>query len=270
MKNVLIASDHVMLGTMGMRAMTPYFEAAGYRVAELPTGLVSNNFGYGKYALKEETTFLAESLANWQTLGFCFDALLTGFIFSHEQVDILKNYGQKEKLIWVHDPIMGDYGDFYKGMNPLIAQWHLEMAKSAYLCMPNLTEAQLLLGQKVRLVLTKQEKIDLLKALYAATGNNWVVTSVTGEKDHIGEIWFSDQGQIEMMSYERLAQNMVGTGDMFASFYTMKFLKDHDVQSAALFAKDAVKALLGTLEEDAGMLGIIPHQGVMQILKAYL
>ena len=117
-KNILIIGDMPGYGKMGLAGMLPIMSNMGHSIYNLPTALVSNNFDYGKFSVLDTTGYMEETIQVWQTLGFQFDCITTGFLASADQVDLLQNFigsQRKEGFLVVTDPIMGDGGKLYNG-----------------------------------------------------------------------------------------------------------------------------------------------------------
>ena len=72
-------------GKMGLAGMLPILSNMGHSVYNLPTALVSNNFDYGKFSVLDTTAYMEETIRVWQTLGFQFDCLTTGYLASAAQ-----------------------------------------------------------------------------------------------------------------------------------------------------------------------------------------
>ena len=248
MANILLANDMVALGSMTISALAPFMEARGHRVAKLPTGLVSNNFSFGSYVMRDCTDYVKESLLVWQKLGFSFDAAASGFLFSDEAAEVLLDYQRNNKVgLWVHDPIMGDEGDFYHGLGDELLARNIKMAEAADVMVPNYTEAYLLLGEKPPEVASHDEMNHLLKRLLKLGSASWVITSVPTEDKERGEIWIGTKEGIEVVSYPVVAEaRVVGTGDLFTGYFVMSLLDQKKLTTEILAqgAKDAARALV--------------------------
>ena len=107
-KNILIISDMPGYGKMGMAGMLPILSNMGHSIYNLPTALVSNNFDYGKFSVLDTTQYMRETIQVWQTLGFQFDCITTGFLASADQVDLLRDFidsQRKKDFLVITDPI---------------------------------------------------------------------------------------------------------------------------------------------------------------------
>ena len=148
-KNILIIGDMPGYGKMGLAGILPILSNMGHSVYNLPTALVSNNFDYGKFSVLDTTAYMEETIRVWQTLGFQFDCITTGFLASAAQVDLLRAFidsQRKADFLVVTDPIMGDEGKLYNGVTENTIDSMRRLVGVADVIVPNLTEAEFLTG----------------------------------------------------------------------------------------------------------------------------
>ena len=150
---ILLVSDMCGYGKVAAACQMPIFSYMGHDVFNLPTMLISNTFPYGKFAILESTDYICEATEKWNELGFRFDAIVTGFLASERQAQIVAHYCREQAAngtkIYV-DPVMGDYGKMYAGADEATIRCMREMLSVAHLCFPNYTEACLLAGVEYR------------------------------------------------------------------------------------------------------------------------
>ena len=119
MKQILLINDVVGYSHVGMVAMLPILTYLGHPTYNLPTALVSNTLDYGRFNVLETTEYMRGTIPVWKQLGFHFDAICTGLMFSEDQARLVASYcteqHQQGTTIFV-DPIMGDAGRLYNGM----------------------------------------------------------------------------------------------------------------------------------------------------------
>ena len=144
MKQILLINDVVGHSHVGMVAMMPILTYLGHAVYNLPTALVSNTLDYGHFNVMETTEYMRGTLPVWKKLGFRFDAVCTGLMFSEEQAKLVGDYCRRlaaEGTTVFVDPIMGDGGHLYNGMSQRQVELMREMVSVADLTFPNYTEA---------------------------------------------------------------------------------------------------------------------------------
>ena len=230
-KNILIIGDMPGYGKMGLAGMLPILSNLGHSVYNLPTALVSNNFDYGTFSVLDTTDYMRETIQVWQTLGFPFDCITTGFLASSDQVDLLRNFidnQRKEDLLVVTDPIMGDGGKLYNGSNQETVDNMRRLIGAADVIVPNLTEAEFLTGLCLgRETLTKAEVRRMLDGLLSCGPRSAVVTSGREEETGRHVVWGFDgrTGEYFTVPYRFIKAHFPGTGDIFTSLLTDQLLK---------------------------------------------
>ena len=96
MKQILLINDVVGYSKVGMVAMLPILSYLGIPTYSLPTALVSNTLDYGKFNIQDTTDYIRGTLPVWKELGFSFDAVCTGLMFSDEQARLVAGYCKEQ------------------------------------------------------------------------------------------------------------------------------------------------------------------------------
>ena len=254
-KNILIISDMPGYGKMGMAGMLPILSNMGHSIYNLPTALVSNNFDYGKFSVLDTTQYMRETIQVWQTLGFQFDCITTGFLASADQVDLLQSFirsQRREGLLVVTDPIMGDGGKLYNGSTQETVDNMRRFIGASDVIVPNLTEAEFLTGLYLgRERLTKGEARQLLDGLRACGPRSVVVTSGREEESGRHVVWGFDHRTEEYFTvpYRFIKAHFPGTGDIFTSLLTGQLVKDSTLPQAVGKAVELLERLI-FMEQD--------------------
>ena len=253
-KNILIIGDMPGYGKMGLAGMLPILSNMGHSVYNLPTALVSNNFDYGKFSVLDTTAYMEETIRVWQTLGFQFDCITTGFLASAAQVDLLRAFidsQRKADFLVVTDPIMGDGGKLYNGSTPQTVDNMRRFVGAADVIVPNLTEAEFLTGlYKGEELLTGAQARRILDGLRAQGPRSAVITSGREEGGrHV--VWGFDGGTGECFTvpYRFIKAHFPGTGDIFTSLLTGQLLGGRSLPQAVQKAVDLLERLI-FLEQD--------------------
>ena len=253
-KNILIIGDMPGYGKMGLAGMLPILSNMGHSVYNLPTALVSNNFDYGKFSVLDTTAYMEETIRVWQTLGFQFDCITTGFLASAAQVDLLRAFidsQRKADFLVVTDPIMGDGGKLYNGSTPQTVDNMRRFVGAADVIVPNLTEAEFLTGlYKGEELLAGERARRILDGLRALGPRSAVITSGREEGGrHV--VWGFDGGTGECFTvpYRFIKAHFPGTGDIFTSLLTGQLLSGRSLPQAVKKAVDLLERLI-FLEQD--------------------
>ena len=184
MKKILLINDVVGYSHVGMVAMMPILTYLGHPTYNLPTSLVSNTLDYGRFNVLDTTEYMRGVLPVWRDLGFTFDAVCTGLMFSEEQAVLVSTYctelSRQGTTIFV-DPIMGDGGRLYNGITQRSVELMRQMVSVADLTFPNYTEACYLTSMPYLLEgMTWQEAREMLSRLReittTASTSDWTTT----------------------------------------------------------------------------------------------
>lgn len=261
MPSILLFNDYPGYQKVALAAQAPILEAAGFEVFRLPTALFSNTLNYGSVARLDTTDFLKESLAVFAELGFCFDAVCTGFTQNREQTEFLINVCREQRrkgAALFCDPVLGDHGKLYH----TVTREQLEAMKglvavSDYTT-PNYTESCLLTGIPYREEgVSRQEAEELLCALRQMGSRNPVITSVPMGGEERGSELLSedgrryavaalagDSGKILIQEFRRIPIPYFGTGDCFTAFLTEAVMRGRSLEEAVQYAMKGVEARL--------------------------
>ena len=254
-KNILIIGDMPGYGKIGMAAVLPILSNMGHSVYNLPTALVSNNFDYGTFALMDTTQYIRETIQVWQSLGFQFDCITTGFLASADQAELLQSFirsQRREGLLVVTDPIMGDGGKLYNGSTQETVDNMRRFIGASDVIVPNLTEAEFLTGLYLgRERLTKGEARKLLAGLRACGPRSVVVTSGILQETGAHVVWGYDHktGEYFTLPYRFIKVHFPGTGDMFSAVLVGELLGGKPLVPAVKRAMDVLEKLI-FLERD--------------------
>ena len=249
-KNILIISDMPGYGKMGMAGMLPILSNMGHSIYNLPTALVSNNFDYGKFSVLDTTQYMRETIQVWQTLGFQFDCITTGFLASADQVDLLRDFidsQRKEDFLVITDPIMGDGGKLYNGSTPQTVDNMRRLVGAADVIVPNLTEAEFLTGlHEGEETLTEAEARRVLDGLRELGSPSAVLTSGRERETGRHVVWGFDgrAGEYFTVPYRFIKAHFPGTGDIFTSLLTGQLLDGRSLPQAVRKAVDLLERLI--------------------------
>lgn len=252
-KRVMLVNDMPGYGKVALAAMTPVLSRMGHYIYQLPTALVSNTLDFGKFVIRDMTEYMKETIVVWEQLGFEPDCICTGFLVSEEQAVFLRSMIEAKtngrSCLIVVDPIMGDGGRLYNGVESDRVLVMKQLAAVSDVMVPNITEAAFLTGTldasgKAAEEGTMAEIRCLIDGLRAISGKSVVITSVvetgTGRHlvcgyDHLAKDYFE-------VEYEYLPVRIAGSGDIFTAVLTGALLAGGHLQQG-------VKQAVGTLHE---------------------
>ena len=255
LKKVAVINDLSGFGKCSLTAAIPVLSVQGVQACPLPTAVLSNQTGYEEYYCRDLTESMPEFIKNWQKLDAEFDGILTGFISSEKQIDIIRDFcrvfRKKDTLLMV-DPVMADNGAVYPTFSPSLCEKITALALSADIITPNLTEFALIAGidfAEIEKELYKESLLSLLnesaKPVLSKGVRYIIVTGVRIYEGKISNCIISKDG-IQTVSAESFHGSFSGTGDIFASIVCGETVKGSDiftaVSKAVKFIEIALKA----------------------------
>ena len=281
MKQILLINDVVGHSHVGMVAMHPILTYMGHQTFNLPTALVSNTLDYGSFNVLETTDYMRGVLPVWEQLGFHFDAVCTGLMFSEEQARLVADYCDRLRnegtTIFV-DPIMGDAGRLYNGLNGKQVELMREMVSMADLCFPNYTEACLLTDTPYRDEgMSLEEAYAMLDTLVAMGSRSVVITSAKVEgrncvvgrrsdKPFAGFEQHLDEGPYFCLHYEEIPVLFHGTGDLFSAILMGHLLNGEALRDSTQAAMSIVSQLIERNRDLPDKQGGIPIVKCLDLL----
>ena len=259
MRQILLVNDVVGYSHVGMVAMLPILTYLGHPTYNLPTALVSNTLDYGHFNVMETTDYMRATIPVWRQLGFTFDAICTGLMFSPTQAQLVRDFCLEQRqtgtTVFV-DPIMGDGGRLYNGMGDQQVQLMRDMISVADLSMPNYTEACLLTGMPWREEgMTADEGRHMLDRLAEMGSQSAIITSakidgqccVIGRRSEQPIAGFRQregEGIYFQLDYEEIPVLIHGTGDIFSAILIGNLLNGQPLADSTRTAMDIVSRLI--------------------------
>ncbi len=268
-KHILLVQDMTGYGKVALGAIIPVLSHMGHHIYTLPTAIVSNTLDYGDFAFVEMTDYMRKTLSVWKKLGFSFEAVSTGMIFSEEQAELVselcRESAAKGCTVFV-DPVMGDEGKLYNGVTEATVQHMRAMASVADYIMPNYTEAAYLAGAPIKEELTRQEADDLVDVLHGMGAKSVLITSakVDGQFCVVG--YDHQKGERFLLPFEMVPVFFSGTGDIFSGILTGRVLDGMPLQAAIQNAMDAIREMILRNKDNEDHYVGIPLETCLDVL----
>nr|WP_072536364.1 bifunctional hydroxymethylpyrimidine kinase/phosphomethylpyrimidine kinase [Anaerococcus mediterraneensis] len=232
MKNILILNDYVSKGKIAARLMSPVLAYMDYEVFLLPTAMIANNFSLGKNAFFNTNTYIKDCLKTWRELDFKFDLIFIGYIDDQEQknmiIDYIKSLDYETSIVF--DPIMGDDGALYPGLDKSKIDNYKDMLEVADIVIPNQTEAKFL-------DLTQNPIKD--KSL--------IITSCKDGHKNFVKIINDNPDQIP---YEKIDIKVGGSGDLFDALFLGYYLQDKNIEKSVEKTIKSISKILKAQAKD--------------------
>ncbi len=242
-------------GGAGIQADLKTFSALGVFGKTVVTSITSQNT-LGVQAVDDLPVGVVESqLKSILEDGKC-QAVKTGMLGNEQIVDrvasLLKRYRVKNLVV---DPVI-----FSSSGQKLLTPTGVEMMKErlfplAYLVTPNIREAEILSGIKIR---TPSDRKRAARKILKLGMRAVVITG--GHLKGKPEDLFLDKNGMEILSSERLSQSDPhGTGCVFSSAITAGLALGRQTLSAVIDAKDFIgRAILGEVTSGKGKASVEP------------
>lgn len=238
-----------------MTAAMPIISACGIESVPLPTGIFSAHTEFDGF-VKEDLTDKIEKISNhWKNLGIRFDCIYSGYLASRKQAESVKKFlldFKKSDTLYIADPVMGDNGVFYKGIDDSFISEMRFLCSLADIIVPNVTEACLLTGTEIN---GEHYDLNFIKELLFSLRNitvaRIVITGVDFGDGQIGcAVYDSHIGKANLFFTPKTEGRFPGTGDVFASALTAAVMNGKDftdsVQIAMGFTCKCVEETLKT------------------------
>ena len=235
-QRVLAIHDMSGVGRCSLTVIIPALSCMGHQVCPVPTAMLSTHLGgFGEVAARDLTDYMPSAYEHYKSLGLDFECIYTGFLSSQSQIDsCLKFFEGFPDALKVVDPVMGDNGRLY--VDAKVAGRMKELVLKADVIVPNLTEAQILLGDRVDLSPMSHEDAKRLLSRLSEMGPKMVcITGVSlfGGPNYANLVYDRDKGLFYLVPYDYMPVAYPGTGDLFASVLTGGLLWGESIPMAA-------------------------------------
>lgn len=265
---VLLINDIAGYSKISLGAMIPIMSHMGFGIHNLPTAVVSNTLDYGKFEILETTEYMKGTLKVWKELGFTFDAICTGMIFSEEQVKVVADYCQEQRQRGVRifvDPIMGDNGSLYNGVSEETITYMRKICSVADIIMPNFTEAVFLADGKFdKEKVTLDEAKTLVDDLKKLGSKSVVITSITVDEQTCVFGYDDEAEAYFQIPFDYIPVHIPGTGDIFSALLVGSVLKGRNLQISTSYAMDTLRNLILLNKDNADKTSGIPIEKYLE------
>lgn len=243
MKRIAVINDLSGFGKCSLSVALPILSAMGLECNPIPTAILSNQTGFDNFHSVDFTDHLTPYIDVWKKQNVQFDAILTGYLASEKQVDIILdfiNHFGKNSLVFV-DPVMADNGVLYDTYDEKLCEKVKMLTKKANIITPNLTELCILCDADYNEI-SNQENFEKIEGLACSLLSDTTKTViVTGIKRN-GKITnlFVQKDQIGTVEQKLLKGSFSGTGDIFSSVVCGGITKGMSVFDAVTLAADFI------------------------------
>ena len=218
-KKIAVINDFCGFGRCSIATALPIISAMKIQCCPLPTSIFSNHTGYDSFFYTDYTQNMNAYIDEWVKLDLRFNGILTGFLGSPEQIDIVKRFLELFKTddnVTVVDPVMGDNGKLYPTYSPVLAEQMASLVPCADILTPNLTEACILTKTEYKADMSETELNNICEKLSRVGPGKIVISGL--DRGEILENFVYEQGKEPQVIREHKAGPCrAGTGDVFSS-----------------------------------------------------
>ena len=243
MKKIAVINDLSGFGKCSLSVALPILSAMGIECNPIPTAILSNQTGFDDFYSVDFTPHLTPYIDMWKKQNVQFDAILTGYLGSEKQVDIIIDFIDhfgKTSLVFV-DPVMADDGVLYDTYDESLCEKVKSLTKKANIITPNLTELCILCGVDYSQIESKNdlEKIgSLASSLLSEITKTVIVTGVKKGNDVYNVIAKKDG--VTLVKSTLLKGSYSGTGDIFSSVVCGAITNEKSVNDAVTLATNFI------------------------------
>lgn len=260
-KKIAVINDISGFGRCSIAVSLPIISQMGVQCCPLPTSIFSNHTGFSHFFFDDYTSKMPEYIEHWKKLDLRFNGILSGFLGSHQQIDIVKKFIEdfktEETIVFI-DPVMGDNGKTYSTYTPDMCQSMKELVKYADILTPNLTEACILTDTPYTPdSFTINDYYSIAQRL-SDTGAKKIVISGISMGTYIGNVIYEQGCKPHILKVKRVGHERSGTGDVYSSIIAAGVVRGISFTESIKKASDFVKKCIVATEK----FDIPPTDGV--------
>jgi pyridoxine kinase len=260
-------------GRASLTVVIPILSSMGIQVCPLPTAVLSAHSEYEGFHCIDLTNHMPSMIEHWKKLNLQFDAIYSGYLGSHSQIEIVTNFikdFKKDKQLIIVDPVMGDNGMLYPGIENTLVKEMKKLAYHADIITPNITEAGLLLEKDLNNKSSLEEIKLAAKELSENGPNTVIITSVpdTDPKKTAVLAYTKTNNEFIYISNEYIPASYPGTGDAFTSVLTGALINGDTLNNAMKKASTFIlKGIQATINMDHDPLNGINQEEILPLLS---
>ncbi|MBQ3668001.1 MAG: pyridoxamine kinase [Clostridia bacterium] len=242
-KKIALVNDFTGFGRCSIAVQLPLISALKVQCCPLPTAVFSNHTGFESFVSRDLTDDMVPWMQEWKKLDLRFDAILTGFLNSTEQIALVSRFidmFRDERTVTIIDPVMGDHGKRYRTYTPEMCDRMKSLCEKADLLTPNLTEACLLTDTAYREDMPRDEVEQIARKLIEQGCKKAVITGIV-EGNCITNLCLEEGAEPEYVTVTRLGNERSGTGDLFSAILAAETVRGASLLSSVKKASEFIK-----------------------------
>lgn len=250
-KKIAVINDISGFGRCSIAVSMPIISYMGIQCCPVPTSIFSNHTGFESYCFNDYTPYMRSYIDEWKKLDLRFEGIMTGFLGSKEQIEIVRDFikwFKNEHTMVIMDPAMGENGHPYPTYTDEMCQEMKRLIEYADIITPNVTEACILTDTEYKeRGWKKQELCEMAKRLLD-TGAKKVAISGVRMGHYVGNVIAQQGSEPVLLKHERIGAYRSGTGDIYSAIIASDSINGVDFMSSVKKASGFVKRCMGATE----------------------
>lgn len=246
-KRIAAINDLTGFGRCALTVAIPVISHMKIQCCPVPTSILSNHTGYPEYFFDDYTAHLPEYLAMWKKMDLKFDGIMSGFLGSEEQINIVESFirqFRKKETIVIVDPVMGDNGEIAGTYTEEMCREMRKLVSLADIITPNLTEACKLTDTPYREKGWKRSELFEMAEKLRCMGPEKIVITGIPQGKFIANYMHQKKEDPVLIRTHKEGTERCGTGDLFAAIIAADAVNEvpfvQSVRKASLFIKKCV------------------------------
>ena len=270
-KKIAAINDLSGYGRCALTVSLPVISHMRIQCCPVPTSILSNHTGYEEYFFDDYSDKLPEYIGMWKKLDLKFDGIMSGFLGSERQIQIveefIREFGEPMTKV-VIDPVMGDHGKIADTYTEEMCFQMRRLISLADIITPNLTESCKLTDIPYREKGWKKTELhDMARKLNDMGPDKIVITGIP-QGEMIANYVYEKGQEPHFIKTHRVGEERCGTGDLFAAIIAADavngVLFQQSVKKASAFVK---KSLQKSAEMNIGKRNGVCFEEILHTLK---
>ena len=247
-KKIAVINDFSGFGRCSIAVSLPIISAMKIQCCPVPTAIFSNHTGFESFFCNDYTENMTDYISEWKKLNLQFDGILTGFLGSVKQIEIVKDFLEHfkgENTLAIIDPVMGDNGRLYSTYPKELADSMHSLLKYADILTPNLTEACILTKTPYNADMDEGMLYEMCEKLHSMGPEKIVISGLEKGLDLANYVFEAGQ-KPHFVTEHKAGPCRSGTGDVFSSIIAADAVRGIDftqsVKHASHFIAKSLKS----------------------------
>ncbi len=270
-KKMAVINDISGFGRCSIAVAMPLISYLGIQCCPVPTSIFSNHTGFPEFFFDDYTDKMQKYVNEWKKLDLRFEGIMTGFLGSKEQIEIVKKFISDFKdgrTTVIVDPAMGENGRAYSTYTKEMCDEMKKLIEYADIITPNVTECCMLTDTEYKQNGWKKSELYEMAQKLLDYGAKKIVISGVHMGKYIGNV-IAEKGKMpKIIKHEKTGDYRSGTGDIYAAIIASDSINGVDFEKSVRKAADFVKkTIIATEKLDIPKTDGLAFEEVMHTLK---